>query len=242
METVEDLKALAVKCNPNVGYFNPLGLGDGFNFWGESSEATIGFLRQAEIKHGRVAMAAFVGFIVQENGICFPWAQSLDGTQFSDIAAAGGPAAQWDALPVNAKAQIFFAISFLEFWSEFDIALKADGQKHYMRGGKPGYFPKFGDLMVHPMPLDLWDPFGFTKKMSAERKAKSLVAEINNGRLAMIGILGFAAASKGLQVPGLDSISGIERYSGEYMAPFVVADKLAFVPEMAASFPKFPWF
>merc|ERR1711979_44885 len=201
METVEDLKALAVKCNPNVGYFNPLGLGDGFNFWGESSEATI-------------------GFIVRENGICFPWAQSLDGTQFSDIAAAGGPAAQWDALPVNAKAQIFFAISFLEFWSEFDIALKADGQKHYMRGGKPGYFPKFGDLMVHPMPLDLWDPFGFTKKMSAERKAKSLVAEINNGRLAMIGILGFAAASKGLQVPG--------------------PDKLAFVPEMAASFPKFP--
>mmetsp|Transcript_25474 Transcript_25474/g.67238 ORF Transcript_25474/g.67238 Transcript_25474/m.67238 type:complete len:236 (+) Transcript_25474:879-1586(+) len=139
METVEDLKVLAGKCNPNVGYFNPLGLGDGYNFWGESEEATIGFLRQAEIKHGRVAMAAFVGFIVQENDIVFPWKQSLDGTTFADIAAAGGPAAQWDALPINAKAQIFFAISFLEFWSEFDLALKAGGQKHYMRGGKPGY-------------------------------------------------------------------------------------------------------
>ena len=30
------------------------------------------------------------------------------------------------------------------------------------------------------MPLDLWDPFGFTKKMTPERKEKALVAEINN--------------------------------------------------------------
>lgn len=161
---------------------------------------------------------------MQENGICFPWAQSLDGTQFSDIAAAGGPAAQWDALPVNAKAQIFFAISFLEFWSEFDIALKAGGQKHYMRGGKPGYFPKFGDLMVHPMPLDLWDPFGFTKKMSAERKEQALLAEINNGRLAMIGIMAFVSEAKVPgAVPGLSGLN-IAQYSGEVMAPWGPGD------------------
>jgi hypothetical protein len=96
-------------------------------FWGQSQEATIGFLRHSEIKHGRVAMAAFVGFILQSNGIHFPWGLSLDGTSFADIAAAGGPAAQWDALPTNSKLQILLVVGLLEFWGENDYALKQSG-------------------------------------------------------------------------------------------------------------------
>ena len=49
METVKDLEDLAVKLNPAVGYWNPTSLAD-MEFWGQSQEATIGFLRQAEIK------------------------------------------------------------------------------------------------------------------------------------------------------------------------------------------------
>jgi hypothetical protein len=35
---------------------------------------------------------------------------------------------------------------------------------------------------VHPLPLNLWDPLGFTKKLTPEKKEKALLAEINNGR------------------------------------------------------------
>merc|ERR1719456_1092553 len=204
---------------------------------------TIGWFRQAEIKHGRVAMAAFVGYCVQANGICFPW--NLQGPflnlnantpviTFGDISAAGGPADQWDALPTAAKIQILGAVAFLEMWSETPEALATAGTVHYVRGGKPGVYPSF-EGNPHPVPLNLWDPFGFTKKMTPERKEKALLAEVNNGRLAMIGIFGMISASKGLQVPGLDTL-GIPAYSGEVMAPFSsINEDLPYVADMLKS-------
>jgi len=235
METVSDLQVLAKKLNPTVGYYNPTTLTD-MEFWGQSQEATIGFLRQAELKHGRVAMAAFVGYVLQANGVCWPWALSFDGTTFADISSAGGPADQWDALPTNSKGQILLAIGFFEWWGENSYALGMAGEKHYMRGGKPGFYPPFmggkGGI-PHPLPLDsLFDPFGFQKGMSPEKKEKSLIAEINNGRLAMIGIMAFVSESK---IPGsVPALSGlIKPYAGEVMAPFTANDKvLTFVPEM----------
>jgi hypothetical protein len=210
---MDDLEELAAKSNPVLKYYDPLQLAT-TTIWGETNEATIGFLRQAEVKHGRVAMAAFVGYIVQSNGIHFPFPISTDGTPYPF--AAGSPPEQWDALSTAAKAQIIIFIGFLEWWSE------AAGT-HYMRGGKPGEFPAFSsnpDLIPHPVPLNLFDPFGFSSKKSEAQKAEGLVKELNNGRLAQIGIIGFLAEQKVAgSVPLLTGLN-LPHYAGEPMAPF----------------------
>ena len=119
MESITELKALAKQLNPAIGYWNPLQIGENQAFADENGilpftdDEFIAWFRHAEIKHGRVAMAAFVGFSVQSLGVCFPWA--ISGTQtFADIAAVGGPGAQWDALSLTAKAQIFTFIFLME--------------------------------------------------------------------------------------------------------------------------------
>jgi len=235
IKDVEGLTALADKLNPIVGYWDPLNIGSA------GSPELIGWFRHAEIKHGRVAMAAFVGYCVQANGIHWPGAlqmplgavnANLPTVTYADISAAGGPSDQWDALPTGAKLQILGAIAFLEFWGEATPALELDGQQHYVRGGKPGYYPTLKDRMPHPVPFNLFDPFGLQKKMTPEQKERGLLVELNNGRLAQIGIIGLVSASKGCIVPGLDSL-GLPAYSGEPMAYFSsVNTDLPYVAEM----------
>jgi hypothetical protein len=213
-ESKADLETLAKELNPIVGFYDPLNLAEE-NFWEGTSEETIGFLRHAEIKHGRVAMFAFVGYIVHANGIKFPWPMQMDGTGFPDNT---NPPELWDQVSDAAKWQILGLVAFLEIWGE----ISSDNHKHYMKGGKPGDFPDFvsgPDGIPHPVPFNLYDPFKFSKNKSEEAKARGLKAEINNGRLAMLGIFGFLSEQT---IPGsVPVLSGIvQPYSGEVMAPF----------------------
>merc|ERR1740129_941048 len=48
-----------------IGFWDPFNLIEEGDFWGLGNEGTIGYLRHAEIKHGRVAMAGFLGFCLQ---------------------------------------------------------------------------------------------------------------------------------------------------------------------------------
>jgi hypothetical protein len=188
-------------------------------FWGTTNEATIGFLRHSEIKHGRVAMAAFVGYIVHSNGYRFPWPMTLDGTPFPHET---NPPALWDALPEAGKWQIIGFIGFLEFWGE----LTTLEHHHYMsKGGKPGKYPDFvtgKDAIPHPIPFkSLYDPFGLWKNRSEDAKERGLLVEINNGRAAMIGIFSFLSAQTAPgSVPLLNGV--LPGYDGEVMAPFSV--------------------
>lgn len=83
--------------------------------------------------------------------------------------------------------------------------------------------------------LNLFQPFGSTQPIlgtgfngligkqtgepTAEAKERGLLVEINNGRLAMIGIMGFLAEEK---VPGaVPALAGlIKPYAGQVMDPF----------------------
>jgi hypothetical protein len=236
MDALSDLKDYAKKLNPAIGYWDPLKLGD-FNLYDQGQEATIGFLRHAEIKHGRVAMAAFVGYLVQSN-VAF-----LDGQ----------PLEQWDAMPAALKLLIIQSVGALEFYGEWAPGSDhpagfngVDGEpwvrpvnpgdenwKHYMRGGKPGKYPSLLGTGITPFKLDLWDPMRLTSRLSAEEKEKKLVAEVNNGRLAMIGIMAFVAEAKVPgSVPVLSSNGIVKPYAGEPMAPFAAGDDLPGVAAM----------
>ena len=77
MESKASLEALAKELNPSIGYWDPIGLAnlggnDGSPASGEAvgadsigQERFIGYLRHSEIKHGRIAMAGFVGYCLQ---------------------------------------------------------------------------------------------------------------------------------------------------------------------------------
>lgn len=207
-ETKADLEVLAKELNPVVGYFDPLELGSD-EFWEQSNESTIGFLREAEIKHGRIAMFAFVGYCVHANGITWPWPMQMDGTPFPTVTSA--PEA-WDQISDAAKWQIITFVGFLEFYREVTGT-------HYMRGGKPGDFPDFDASVIPGGALNFYDPFGWSKQRSEEDKADGLLKEVNNGRLAMLGIMGFLAEGKVEgSVPLLKGT--IPHYDGDVMAPF----------------------
>merc|ERR1712187_170032 len=167
---------------------------------------------------GRVAMAGFVGYCVHENHIHFPWAPVGGGLDYSAFEGLSAPAI-WDKIGYSAQLQIILTIGLFEFWSESTYLLEQEGQKHYMRGGKPGYFPSFKEL-PHPVPFTLYDPFNLNSKKSDEWKARGRLAEINNGRLAMLGLMGFLSEAK---IPGsVPFLEGmIKPYAGEVMKPFM---------------------
>ena len=150
--------------------FDPLGLADG------ASERTLAWYRAAELKHSRVAMAAVTGWAyVSSGGPLFPGYLSIqEGVTFESLGRDGYAA--WDAVPDNGKAQIIGVIGILELLGEASV------KPHYMAGGTPGKIPL------------LWDPLGFTARLSPETLARKRLAELKNGRLAMIGVMSLVSA------------------------------------------------
>merc|ERR1719263_2329216 len=83
-----------------VGFFDPLGLSK------MASDETLAWYRAAEIKHGRVAMAAFLGCCVTGLGVEFPGPIDLSGTTFKGVGSGGSVFDFWDRTPPAGRLQI----------------------------------------------------------------------------------------------------------------------------------------
>ena len=153
-ESLGDLKALQKSLpGPPNDYFDPLNLATMTFDWGpQGEEATIGWLRHSEIKHGRVAMAGFLGFIAHCTPIVSGEHKFLP---YRGYVAGVTPQEQWDNIPLIGKLQILIAIGMLESYGEG--AGDPAGYTHYMKGGKPGYYPPIaGRAGFGQVTLNLW--------------------------------------------------------------------------------------
>lgn len=143
-----------------LGCFDPLGvLGDPK----DGDQEQFDQLRYIELKHGRVAMLAFVGYIVTYAGVRFPGAE--------DIPAGF---AALPAVPGMVWAQM------IGTWTMMEMAnggFSRDGRDFTGTAEFPGDF-RNGAL-----------DFGWDKLDEVTKKKKRSV-EINNGRAAQMGILG----------------------------------------------------
>ena len=138
-------------------------------------------LRYTEIKHGRVAMLAFLGFITNYAGIRLGGDIDYSGTSFASIPSGYAALA---AVPKGGWGQIIAFVFVLEF-----IMRDNTGE---------GEFP--GDFRSGTIDFG-WDTF------DEETKLSKRAIELNNGRAAMMGILGLMVHEQlgnlGTVIPGL---------------------------------------
>jgi hypothetical protein len=151
-----------------LGAQEPLGFWDPWGFVADGDQERFDRLRYVELKHGRVCQLAFLGQIVTRAGIHLPGNIDLDGDSFDSypdgLAALFGP----DAIPQEGLLQILAFVGILEASVMKDVTGEAEFAGDFRNGALD-----FG-----------WDTFG------PETKLKKRAIELNNGRAAMMGILG----------------------------------------------------
>lgn len=150
------------------GDFDPLNLSKG------KDENTIKRYREAELTHGRVAMVASVGFIVGEN-----FNPLFDG-------AIKGPAINhFQQVPTGFWVGVLGAIAFVE------LARAQRGWVPPGQGKGASWIEgPFFELREGYTPGAVgWDPLGLAPTTKEEFNVMQ-TRELNNGRLAMFGILG----------------------------------------------------
>jgi len=137
----------------NGAIFDPLGLSERFD---------VKWLREAELKHGRLCMVAFLGYVSVDLGFKLP---GHDWTSFEAHDKSVGPLG-------GAMGQLLLFVSLIEILAGVPAA------NYTMNGGdrEPGDFGL--------------DPLGYLTDATPEQKMDLQIKELKNGRLAMLAFSG----------------------------------------------------
>jgi len=168
---------------PGYAGFDPVGFTDNWldkdwsqqvvpDIWmgegGRKPITTTEWMQESEIKHGRVAMLAFLGWVAVDLGVRFPGSAPVTGSITSSLTAH-------DAAVANGSMGVLLLISF--------VLELAGGAAIYEQAKGSGR--QVGDFS--------FDPLGFGKNPTALKKYKE--NEIANGRAAMLGFSGVVTAA-----------------------------------------------
>lgn len=134
----------------------------GFDPFSFSDNFDMKWLREAEIKHGRVSMLATLGFVMQEY-TTLPGLTHVDDSNLAPTVVGASP-----------MLQIILWVGVLEFWTN---------------KGNVTMLNMFEDSDRVPGDFG-FDPMGLAVGLSDEAYEKRQLQELKNGRLAMLAIGG----------------------------------------------------
>jgi light-harvesting complex I chlorophyll a/b binding protein 4 len=172
VEKVEQIKVSVLEKAKNMaGVSGPLGFFDPLGFCTDCSEGKLCFYREVEVKHGRVAMLASLGFIV--------------GEQFHPLFGGNIDVPSYIAFqqtPLqNFWPVVVAVIAIPEVFSVFTFNAPMTGSLDA---------EKLWTVQTNRVPGDLgFDPLGLKPQDAAGLKEMQ-TKELNNGRLAMLAAAG----------------------------------------------------
>jgi len=153
-----------------LGVQPPLGFFDPLGLLNDADQEKFDRLRAVEIKHGRICQLGVIGYLTTYAGIRLPGEISTTGLKFADIPAGWEGTTQ---VPVAGALQILAFAGLLELagWKQAE-----------------GSFP--GDFSASSFPV------GFISDYSEEEMTDLRAKELNQGRAAMMGLLGLMVHDK----------------------------------------------
>jgi hypothetical protein len=152
-----------------LGAQRPLDFFDPLKLVADGDKEKFDRLRYVEIKHGRICMLAFLGQIVTRSGTHFSGNIDYAGHSFASYPNGVAALIGKESIPIIGLVQIIAFIGLIEI--NFMKAVPGTGNEFV------------GDFRNGQIDLG-WNTF------SDEEKLYKRGAELNNGRAAMMGILG----------------------------------------------------